>query len=173
MKRCLYIFVFFCFYSHSELVEKTQAVINEQMISLLDLKNFEQQLKLGLAPPDLLMDTLYEKSKLLKDKSLLLDYMVKCNLLSQIAEDKKIPTSQSESVNRALEGIQGNLSKKSFYKKLDTAHQNIENLKKSIVVNLRNERLLSQFVISQIRVFEEEIEAYYFSKHNKNLFKKF
>ena len=173
MKKWFYVLFLFCCYSHSKVVEKTQAVINEQMISLLDLKNFEQQLRLDLAPPDLLIGSLYNKSELLKDRRLLLDYMVKRNLLFQLAEDKEIPNPSSSAVNKVIEDLKGDLSKENFYKKLNQTGLDIESLKKSIVVSLRNKKLLTRFVVSQIRVSEQEIETYYFSKHKKSLFKNF
>ena len=74
----------------AQIVERVQAQIAEEMISLIDLKNFQRQLRLELVPPSLLLKQLYRRPELLTDKNKLLDFMINRNLLFQIAEKEKL-----------------------------------------------------------------------------------
>ena len=170
------VFFFLSFLSlelHAQIVERVQAQISEEMISLIDLKNFQRQLRLGLVPPSLLLKQLYKKPELLTDKNKLLDFMINRNLLSQMAKKEKLPEIDKKDLEKSLQGLKGSLSKKLFARKLKKAGLELEDLKQQIIMDLKNDRLLSQFVISKITLSEQDLESFHFNRYNTALFTNF
>ncbi len=173
MKFFIPIFILFSLTSQAKIVEKTQAQVASEMISLIDINNFQTQLRLNLAPSSLLLDQVYNKSELLRNKNKLLDYMISRNLLFQIAEKEKLPEISKKEIQKALKKLKATLSHKQLSKKLKKAGLSLTSLKEQILTDITNDLLLTQFVVSKIIISEQDIENYYFRKYNKHLFKTF
>lgn len=169
---CSLVFLF-SFNSQARVVEKIQAQIAEEMISLIDLKNFQKQFRWGLVPSSLLLKQVYKKSELLKDKNKLLDFMITRKMLFQIAQQEKLPEIPKKNIEKRLSSIKGSSSHKSFSRKLIKAGLTLQDLRQQILMNLKNDLLLSQFVVSKITVSEQDVESYHFNKYNQALFKNF
>ena len=172
MKKALFFLIFFNLQLQAQLVESLKAQVGEEIITQIDLNNFKLQLKQNLVPASLLLKTLYTPSQLLKNEKARLSFMIETRLLSQLAQQKKIPLDETE-LNKELKFLQRNLSKRLFSKKLKRAGLTLESLKKSLNEKLQIDRLLSQFVLSKITVSDEDIESYHFTKYKKALFKVF
>ena len=172
MKTALIFLVLFSFNLPASLVESLRAQVGEEAISQKDLDNFKLQLKQKLIPPSLLLKSLYSPSQLLKSEKLRLQFMIETRMLSQLAEQEKLPFDEIR-LNKELKALQGSLSKQQFSNKLKRAGLNLESLKQSLKTNLQIELLLSQFVLSKITVSDQDIESYHFKKYKKPLFKVF
>ena len=166
-------FFFFALNSQALLVEKIQAQVGEEMISLIDLKNFQKQIRLNLVPPSLLLKYVYSSKKLLKSKSKLLDFMITRSVLAQIAKQKQLPEIPKKNIQKVFLRLKGSSSHKKFSIKLKQAGLSVKTLKQEILIDLKNDLLLSQFVISKIAVSEQDIESYHFNKYHQALFKTF
>ena len=154
-------------------VEETLVQIGEEMISLIDFKNFRKQMRLKLAPPSLLLKEKHQGAKLLKDKNKLLEFMIDRNMLYQTAKKEKLPEISKKDIEAKFNQLKGASSHKVFAKKLKTAGLTPKTLKDQIIMDLKNDLLLSQFVISKITVSEQDIESHHFNKYSKALFKTF
>ena len=155
-------------------VEKVLVQIGERMISLIDLKNFQKQLKLGLVPSSLLLQNSHKKSRLLKDKKLLLAFMTTRDVLYQTAQKEENPlTPSSEDVEKALARLRGALSHKKFAARLKAGGLSLKSLRELVTVDLTNDALLSRFVLPRLMVSEKEIEARHFKQYRRSLFRNF
>ena len=157
----------------ARLVERVQAQVAEEMISLMDINLFQKRLKKGLVPPSLLLTQFFTKSELLKDKNKLLDFMIYRNLLAQIAEQKPLPEIPEKQIRESFNKLKGRSLKKSFSKKLKKVGMTPLSLKQEIRLDLKNDLLINQYVGSKISISEQDIESYHFSLYKKPLFKIF
>ena len=90
-------FVFLAFFSfkpYARLVESLKAQVGEVVISQKDLNDFKLQLKQKLVPASLLLKNLYKPSQLLKSEELRLQFMIESQMLSQLAQQKKLPLDE-------------------------------------------------------------------------------
>ena len=162
-----FLFSFFlCLNASSQIIEKVQIQVGEEMISLLDLKAFQKQLRLRLVPSSLLFTRTYKKSQAL-------DFMLNRFLLSQLAKKELLPAPSKKQIESLLKKLRGKLSHKAFAKKLQSAGLTLKELRKQIQTALTNDFFLSQFVIPKIIVSEKDIESYYFNKYHRPLFNTF
>ena len=159
--------------SQAQIVERVQSQVGEEMVSLIDLKNFQKQLRLNLIIPSLLLTEIYKKSELLKDKNKLLDFMTIREMLFQVAQQEKLPTPSKKNIEKNFLLLKGKASHKEFSGKLKKASLNLKSLKEQILIDLKNNFLLVQFVVPKIIISEQDIESYHFNKHNQSLFKSF
>ena len=172
----VFIFSFlFCFSlgPQARLVERIQAQIGEEMISLIDFKNFQTQLSLALVPPSLLLKQMDKKPRLLKNKKALLDFMITRNMLAQIAKKENLKEVPKKDVEQQLNRLRGSSSHKNFSNRLKQAGLSLKSLREQILIDRNIDLLLTQFVVSKIAVSEQDIESYHFNKYNQPLFKSF
>jgi len=174
MKFLVFPYLFFFSLSlQSTVVEKTLAQIGEEMVSLIDFKNFRKQMRLKLVPPSLLLKEKYQRTSLLQNKNTLLEFLIDRNILYQTAKKEKLPEAAEKDIEARFHQLKGSVSHKTFATKLKKAGLSPKTLKKQILMDLTNDLLLSQFVISKITISEQDIESYHFNKYNKALFKTF
>lgn len=165
--------LFFSLSLPGTVVEKTLVQIGEEMISLIDFKNFRKQGRLKLVPPSLLLKEKYKRTSFLRDKNTLLEFLIDRNILYQTAKKEKLPEVAEKDIEDRFRQLKGSVSHKTFARKLKRTGLTPQTLKKQILMDLTNDLLLSQFVISKITVSEQDIESYLFNKYNKVLFKTF
>ena len=172
MKFVFILLFFFSLNSMSRLVESLKAQVGGEAVTQSDLNNFKLQLKQKLNPSSLLLKTLYSPSQLLKNKPLLLQFMIEKSMLSQLAAQKEPPLNKNL-LNKELKSLQGGLSKKSFSQKLKRAGMTIESLKQEIKESMQIDFLLNQSVLSKVTISNQDIESYHFIKYRSPLFKVF
>ena len=174
MKYTLFIlFYVFSFLVSAQTVEKTLAIVEEEMISLLDLKEAKHRVKKGFLDDSPLM-FLFNKSDLYTKDSLLLDFLIYQKIL-----DISIAQTQLEVSNNHLKmeletrRKKTGLSKKAFSKKLVrnrfTAGSYKNFLKKTILRHL----FLQKEIMEKIRISDEDLNAYALQKQGKALFSSF
>lgn len=171
-----YLLFFLLFYSSlasTRIVERVQAQVLEEMISLIDLNLFQKRLKKGLVPPSILLSQYFTKSELLTSKNKLLDFMIYRSLLAQIAEKKPFPEIPEKQITEIFNKLKGKASEKNFSKKLARLGMTPSALKKEILLDLKNDLLINQSVASKIVISEQDIESYHFSRYKTPLFKSF
>ena len=136
--------IFFClfFFSlnlQSKVVENIQVQIGEEMISLIDFKNFRKQVNLNLVPSSLLLEELYQRTELLKDKNKLLDFMINRNILYQTAKKEKLPEISEKDIEAKFRQLKDSASHKTFARKLKMAGLTPKTLKEQILIDLTND----------------------------------
>ena len=170
-----HIFIFFLLlssFSEARLVESLKAQVGGELISQIDISNFKSQLKQKLIPPSLLLKQLYKPSNLLNNKTRLLNFMIEKSMLSQLADQKKLPVEQKE-LNKIFNSLKAGLSEKQFLQKLKKSGLTKEALKQQIKESLQIDFLLNQSVLSKITVSDQDIQSYHFTKYKNPLFKVF
>ena len=137
------------------------------------MKVFQKRLKQNLVPSSLILKYLFKKSELLKDKQKVLDFLIKRQVLYQLAKQEKLPDISEEKLKQALDKLKGKSSHKAFSKKLSKVGLTLDALKKDLLIDLKADFLLKQAVLSNIVISEQDIESYHFAKYNQALFKTF
>ena len=151
MKFFIFFYLFFLNLNlQGAVVEETMVQIGEEMISLIDFKNFRKQVRLKLVPPSLLLEEQYQRTKLLEDQNKLLDFMIDRNILYQIAKKEKLPEVSKKDIEAKFDQLKDDFSHKVFAKKLKKTVLTPKILKEQILIDLTNDLLLSQFVISKV-----------------------
>jgi len=172
----LLIFISFFFLSlnlSAQLIEKIYAQVADKMISFIDLKNYERQLKQNLLSLPALLKGSFTKKNLLKDRKKLLDFMIVREMLFQLAKKRGLPEASQTEVEKTIQKLQGASSHKNFSRKLQKARLDLKKLQENIAINLRIDSLLNQHVASKVTVSEHDIESYHFHKYNRHLFNRF
>lgn len=155
-------------------VEKILAQIGEDILSLIDFKNFQKQLSLGLIPSSLLLQNVFKKSQLMKDPDLLLEFMIARHILYQTAKkEENLPKLSSKQVDKALTQLKGKMSHKKFATRIKASGLTLKTLRDLIAVDLTNDILLSFLVLPKVMVSEKEIEARHFKQYQRTLFENF
>ncbi len=170
----LIIFFLSFFYSFpllAQIVEKTLATVEGEMISLMDLKEAQKRLKSGFMEDSPLL-SLFQKSKLKQKNSVTLEFLVYEKLLDSSAPKTPIePNHFQLELNKKRKKM--GLSKKAFSRKLVKNHFTSSSykafLKKSILRNL----LIQKEVMEKIRISDQELNEYTLQTQGKPLFTSF
>lgn len=165
--------IVFSGFSKAQLVERVQAQVGSKMISFIDLKNFQKQLRVGFISNSLLLKYGFKKSQLLNNRKKLLDFMISREMLFQLAKKESLPPIPREAIEKSLKQKKGSLSHKQFSAKLQRAGLSLKDLRQEILIDLTLDSFITQFVVSKITVSEQDVESYYFNKYNRPLFKSF
>lgn len=174
MKYWFSVFILtFSFFLSAQTVEKTLAVVEEEMISLLDLKEAKLRIKKGFLDDSPIM-ILFKKQDLYKKDSTLLDFLIYQKILDISVAGPKLevsPNHLKKELNNKIK--KAGLSKKAFSKKLVksrfTANSYKEFLKKTILRHL----LLQKEIMEKIRISDEDVNEYALQKQGKALFSSF
>ncbi len=168
-----FLYFFLCFFSSAQTVEKTLATINEEMISLMDLKEARQRLKRGFLEDSVLL-TLFNKTQLKQKDSTLLDFLIYEKILdiSITQMDLKVePAHLKQELSNKRKKTR--LSKKAFsrflVKNRFTSSSYKSFLKKSILRRL----LVQREVVEKIRFSDQDLNEYARQKEGKALFTSF
>lgn len=174
MKPLIFLLFLICpLISSARLVERVQAQVAGEMISFMDLKNFQTKLKTGLVPPSLLLTQFFTKAEILKDKNVLLDFMIYRVLLAQLAEKAQLPNVSDEQITKTISSLKESSPKKNFSKKLAAVGETSSSLKQDVLIDIKNDLLLHQSIASKVIISEQDIESYHFNKYKEPLFKSF
>lgn len=171
--RIYLVLLFFSLSTSAQLVERVQAQVGEEMISFIDLKNFQKQVRSKVFSSPVFLKPMFKRSQLLNSKNRALDFMITRELLAQLAEKEKLPNVAPAEVEKKLRQLRGSSSHKNFSIRLRGAGLNLKTLREQLLTNLKIDLLLSQFVVSKITVSEQDIESYYFNQNGRSLFNSF
>ncbi len=164
--------------SESRLVEKVVAVTGEEALFLTDLHSFKKQLRAHLVPDSILFK-IFPKKTLLTNKSRRLEFLILQKRLAQMAKEKNLPIQSTNFVTNGKIKLPRNKTKglssseRAVVKSLKSLGLTLEDFWKQNDSYSTNNLLLSQEVVSKIRVSDNEVDAYHFNKYGRNLFEDF
>lgn len=145
-------------HSQAKIVERVVARINDEIITLTELKKAYRELKSALP-----------KGERMPSKRELLERMIENRLLLQEAKRQRIKVSQGE-VQENIERVKSTfLSEKAFELALEKEGVKIEDLKKRYEEELMIKKLIDREVKPEIEVSKKEIREYY--ERNKRRFR--
>lgn len=168
-KNRAFVFLLFVFFSpslFSQIVERVQAEVGGEMISLIDLKDFDIRIREGLLKPSSFLKPIFKKSELL-------NFIVTRNMLFQIAKKEKLPEISKEELENKIRKLRGDSSHKNFSLKLKRAGLNLKSLREQVLIDRSIDLLLSQKFALKTTVSEQDIESYHFHKYSRPLFNRF
>ena len=163
----------FSFLISAQTVEKTLAVVEEEMISLLDLKETKLRAKKGFLEDSPLM-VLFKKTDLYKKDSTLLDFLIYQKILDISVAEAELKVS-SHHLKKELNNKRKKtgLSKKAFSKRLVKSRFTADSYKKFLKKTILRHLLLQKEIMEKIRISDEDVNEYALQKQGKALFSSF
>ena len=174
-----YLLFFICFgFSYLTLakevvVEKTLAIVEGEMISLMDLKETRRRLKAGFLD-DFILLSLFQKKQLINKSSALLEFMIYEKLLDISAQESNMEIKEVQ-LKQEVEKIRKKkrLSKKAFSRWLVKNRWTSASYRSFLRKSLLRKRLVQQEVIEKIQISDEDLNTYALQKEGKALFSTF
>ena len=172
--KYLSLFLFsFCYFTPAQTIEKTLAIVETEMISLMDLKEAKQRFKRGFFDDSILL-TLFDKSQLKKKDSAFLNFLVYEKILDLLIEqaDLKIEDDllKQEINNRRKKR---GLSKKAFSRYLVKNRFTSSSYKEFLKKDLLRKILIQREVTEKIRFSDQDLNEYSRQIKGKDLFTSF
>ena len=168
------IFIFICLagvFVSARTIEKTAAVVDDEMIFLSEVKAYKRLLSSSLAPSGILFQ-LNPKKKLIKSRKNLINFMIDERVLkSQLPEASTETSSKEEFLRGALK--KKNISKKRLKKKLLRMGLSLEQYQDILYYNHLFEKWIQTEVASSIQILDTDINDYYRMQTGKNFFKQY
>lgn len=151
----------------AKLLDKTVATVNHKMIFLNQLNSTKKEIK-NSNLPDSLRDLLYKNKNLLKNKKILLDYLITRQLIFNTIQKYGLKVDASK-VNSYVEKIRKNykLSRLQFTRLLKEKNIVFSQYKKNIKSKLEINQFLRQFISPQINITQTEVYNYLKKKHQQ------
>ena len=174
MKYRSFIFVLLCFlniFAGAKVIEKTIAVVDDEMIFLSEVRAYKKLLSSSLAPSGALFQ-LNSKKKLIKSRKKLINFMIDERVLkSQLPEEQTNSPSGEELLRQKLK--KQNISKKYLKKKLFKIGFSLKQYQDILYYNHLFEKWIQTEAASTIQVLDTDINNYYRIKTGKNFFKQY
>lgn len=169
-----FLFLFFVSFSslcRAEIVDRIVAVVNDDIVTLSEVKNFHKKLKSnGLIDEALL--NLYDRKKLLSDQKTLVEYLIDEKTIDSEIRKQGIvaPIEQVEAEIRNIARARGidRSQLKLALKKEGIAYSDYQDFMKT---SLQRQTLIQKEVTSKIKISDDEVNSYYIqnSPHSKAL----
>ena len=165
MKYLLLTFLL-CSLCHAKVIEKVEAVVNDQAILLSDVKQLDTHLKTGVLVFEELVE-IRDQDKLKKDWQAKIDYLIDEKIVDFEVQRKNFQATfeQAEKEIRSMTKARG-ISHNQLKKFVENYGINFSQYKEFIRLNLGRKQLIEQEIISKIKVSDEEISSYYMSQMN-------
>ena len=158
-------------FAFARVIEKTSAVIDDEMIFLSEVKAYRRLLSSSLAPSSVLFQ-LQSKKELLRSRRKLVDFMIDEKVLkSQLPEDQLSVSSREEILRRELK--RKKISKRRLKKKLLKMGFSLEEYQDVLYYNDLFEKWIHTEISAGIQVLETDINDYYRMKTGKNFFTRY
>lgn len=152
-------------------IEKTVAVVDDEMIFLSEVKAYQKLLSSSLAPAGILFQ-LRPKKELIRSRKKLIDFMIDEKVLKlQLPEEHLETPSKEEIVRQELK--KKNISNKSLKKKLQKIGLSLERYQDILYYNNLFERWIQTEIASTTQVLDVDINDYHRMKTGKNFFKQY
>ena len=158
----------------STVVEKTLAVVEGEMISLLDLQESQRRLKAGFFDDSAVL-SLFPKKQLREQKATLLEFMIYEKLLDISAEESGIPAVEDSLLKKELNQIRKRkrLSKKAFSRWLVRNKWTSSSYRAFLRKSLLKKRFIQKEVVEKIQLSDSDLNSYALQKEGKALFSTF
>lgn len=174
MKNRIFVFILLFLaggFAGAKTIEKTVAVVDDEMIFLSEVRAYKKLLSSSLAPSGSLFQ-LNPKKKLIKSRKKLINFMVDEKVLkSQLPEEQMDSPSGEELLRQKLKKT--NISKKRLEKKLLKMGLSLEQYQDMLHYGYLFEKWIQTEVASTIQILDTDINNYYRMKTGKNFFKQY
>ncbi|MDE0518208.1 MAG: SurA N-terminal domain-containing protein [Bdellovibrionales bacterium] len=144
----------------AQTIEKTLAIVETEMISLMDLKEAKQRLKRGFFEDSLLL-TLFDKPQLKKKDSSFLNFLIYEKILDLLVEQAGLKIEEGhlkQEINNRRK--KRGLSKKAFSRYLVKNHFTSSSYKKFLKKDLLRRLLVQREIAEKIRFSDQDLNEY-------------
>lgn len=171
-----FIFFFLLFFLQplsANIVEKTIATVEGEMISLMDLKEARRRLNAGFLENSILY-SLFNKSQLRKKDSALLEFLVYEKMLELSAEKASLQVEEKHLTQEiSKERKRRKLSKKAFSRLLVMNHFTSSSYKEFLRKSILKKLFIQKEVLEKIRISDQDLNDYALRTQGKALFTSF
>lgn len=152
--------------AQAEVVERIVAIVNDEVITLSDMKSFEDRLRTGRLLDNLLVPDEATKQALLKNRDQLLEKMIEEKVIDSEVKKQKlsVPIEQVEQEIRAV-ARQNNVSRDEFKAALRSHGIEFSKYQDFMKTGLERKSLIEKSVTSRIKISEDDVMTAYTAKH--------
>ena len=145
-------------------VDKIVAIVNDQIITVMDTEKFKKRLNGGGLVDDALLRST-DSQLLLKDRNALLDHMIDEKLLDSEVKRKSLEVT-IERVEQEIRTIakNNNISRDGLKAALQAKGVTMSQYQDFIKTSLERQSLIEKEITSKIRISDEDISSYYVAK---------
>lgn len=165
------LFILVSGFVNAELIEKTLAIVNNEVILLSDLKSLTNKLDKGNLVDDLLF---FENSpeSLKKDPKLQLNYLINEKILDSEIKRQNLSVTM-EKVDQEIReiGKKNKLSKEDLLTAVKQQGIEPSEYQNFIKTRIEHQSLVEQEITSKIRISDEDVLAFYLSESNSGGYK--
>ena len=159
----------FAFTARAELVERIVAIVNDEIVTLSDMKKFEDRLRSGGLTDDLLIPDQAAKEAVLKDREKLLQKMIDEKIID--SEVKKQNMSVTiEKVEQEIRNIakRNNVGRDELKAALKERGIEFSQYQDFIKTGLERQGLIEKSITSRIKISEDDVLAAYAASGGSN-----
>ncbi|MDE0119452.1 MAG: SurA N-terminal domain-containing protein [Bdellovibrionales bacterium] len=159
--KYLSLFLFsFCYLTSAQTIEKTLAIVETEMISLMDLKEAKKRLNRGFFEDSLLL-TLFEPSQLKKTEAAFLNFLIYEKVLDLLVEQAELKIADAhlkQEINNRRK--KRGLSKKAFSRYLVKNHFTSSSYKEFLKKDLLRRLFVQREIAEKIRFSDQDLNEY-------------
>lgn len=162
MKLVLSLLWMLTFSAQAEVIEKTVAIVNDQVITLSDIENYQKQLGRGGMVDELLIS---DKKAVLSDRAKLIDVMINEKLIDSevLRQSLSVTAERVEAEVKSLAAANG-ISRNQLKQALKEQGVDFADYQNFIKKRIERHSLIERAITSKIKISDEDIAAYYISQ---------
>ncbi len=169
-------FIFLClfsFFSSAQLLEKILAIVEENMITLSELKNTKRRMRSGMMKDSSLLP-LFKESDLKKKDSILLKYLIYEKLLDTASLNTPFQINDAQIKQEIVQKRKRRfLSQRGFSRFLVRNGFTFSSYKKFLKKSLLRKALIQKEIINKIKISDTDLNEYAIKKGETPLFTSF
>ena len=171
MKNILILFMIVPFLSTARVVEKIEALVDDQMIALSELQGYRKLLSSKI-PYTSELFKIRSKKSLMKNKKLLLNHMIDERVLWNALPVQRRELVSSEEVLQSFLK-KSNFTQKKLMRELNKIGMPLDQYKEILLRNQAYQEWIQAEIVASIQITAQEMNDDYFQKNKTNLFKKY
>ena len=154
--------------AHSRVLEKIYAVVNGEIITSTEIKDYQKKLKNGGFLNDLLFSDPKERKKAIDSRDYLLKLLVDEKIIDfEVKQNGFLVTQERVSKEISTIAKRQNLSVSQLKSTLKQQGVNFTEYQDFVKTSIERRQLVEKEITSKIKISEQDIVSYYLSK-NKN-----
>lgn len=163
LKNVALFFIFLIPFSlHAELIEKTVAIVNDQVITLSDIETYQRQLNHGAMIDDLVVT---DRKEIMGDRAKLIDLMINEKIIDSEVQKQSLGVT-IERVESEINGMakSNNITRAQLKQSLKEQGVDFAEYQNFIKKRIERHSLIERAITSKIKIGDEDIAAFYISQ---------
>ncbi len=162
MSRLVFLIIFMFSFAHAELIEKTVAIVNDQVITLSDIENYKRQITHGGMVDDLIVT---DRKEVIADRAKLIDVMINEKIIDSEVQKQGLSVTV-ERVESEIKGLAASnkITRSQLKQALKEQGVDFSEYQNFIKKRIERHSLIEKAITSKIKISDEDIAAYYISQ---------